>query len=152
MAYPNREELTVWWVNIHGGENVKNELHQPLQSRDFRQVSRPEGCDTGGGYRVAGLVAGQARREVRGQWVHNAHARDTEHLLQAAGVHIDGTPDERLAKFSIEVLGADKFMWAYDFPHSDSILDPVRELEENLAGLSEEDQLKVVWGECGGVV
>ena len=23
VAYPNREELTVWWVNIHGGENVK---------------------------------------------------------------------------------------------------------------------------------
>ena len=37
-------------------------------------------------------------------------------------------------------------MWAYDFPHSDSILDPVRELEENLAPLSEEDRLKVFGG------
>ena len=55
-------------------------------------------------------------------------------------------PDERLAKLSIEVLGADRFMWAYDFPHSDSILDPVNELKENLAPLPEEDQLKVFGG------
>ena len=34
-------------------------------------------------------------------------------------------------------------MWAYDFPHSDSILDPVNELEKNLADLPEEDRQKV---------
>ena len=52
-------------------------------------------------------------------------------------------PDERLAKFSIETLGADKFLWAYDYPHSDSILNPVKELKENLAPLPIDDQNKV---------
>ncbi|MEE9248497.1 MAG: hypothetical protein V3U79_07370 [Dehalococcoidia bacterium] len=26
-------------------------------------------------------------------------------------------PDERLATFSMEVLGSEKFLWAYDCPH-----------------------------------
>ena len=52
-------------------------------------------------------------------------------------------PDERLARFSIEVLGADKFLWAFDYPHSDSIVNPVKELKENLAPLPEESQRKV---------
>lgn len=52
-------------------------------------------------------------------------------------------PDERLARFSIEVLSADRFLWAYDYPHSDSITDPVNKLKENLGPLPEEDQRKV---------
>ena len=55
-------------------------------------------------------------------------------------------PDERLAPLSIEILGADRFMWAYDFPHSDSIIDPVNELEKNLGDLPEDDQRKVFGG------
>ena len=55
-------------------------------------------------------------------------------------------PDERLAKFSIEVLGPEKFLWAYDYPHSDSITDLIRKLNENLASLPEEAQRKVAVG------
>jgi hypothetical protein len=42
-------------------------------------------------------------------------------------------PDERLAGLSIEVLGADWFLRAFDYPHCDSILNPVKELRENPA-------------------
>ncbi|MCH8088443.1 MAG: amidohydrolase family protein, partial [Chloroflexi bacterium] len=52
-------------------------------------------------------------------------------------------PDERLARFNIEALGADKFMWAYDYPHSDSVVEPVSKLKENLSPLPEEAQRKV---------
>ncbi len=44
--------------------------------------------------------------------------------------------------------GPEKFLWAYDYPHSDSIVDPVRKLNENLAPLPEASQKKVA-GENG---
>ena len=90
VAYPNREEPDGLVGEHPRGREREDELHQPLQSWYVRQVSRPEGGDPGGGYRVAGVVAGQARREVRGQRVYYADARNPEHLLQEAGVHIDG--------------------------------------------------------------
>ena len=41
-------------------------------------------------------------------------------------------------------LGADKLVWAYDFPHSDSGTDPVVNLKETLKDLSVEDQYKIM--------
>ena len=55
-------------------------------------------------------------------------------------------PDERLAQFSIEALGADKFLWAYDYPHSDSVTEPLSKLKETLAPLPESSQ-RMVAGE-----
>jgi len=34
--------------------------------------------------------------------------------------------------------------WAYDYPHSHSPTEPIKKLKENLNGLPEEDQLKVM--------
>ena len=55
-------------------------------------------------------------------------------------------PDERLAQFSIETLGADKFFWAYDYTHSDSVTEPLSKLKETLAPLPEASQ-RMVAGE-----
>ena len=59
---------------------------------------------------------------------------------------IDMDPDDELGPTSIQFLGADKMMWAYDYPHSDSPLDPVRNLRENLKDLAPEDMARVVGG------
>lgn len=53
-------------------------------------------------------------------------------------------PDDRLAAMTIRILGADKLLWAYDYPHSDSPLAPVVNLKETLKELPEEDQRKVI--------
>ena len=53
-------------------------------------------------------------------------------------------PDDELALDAIAHLGADKLVWAYDFPHSDSGTDPVANLKATLAGLSLEDQRKIM--------
>ena len=57
---------------------------------------------------------------------------------------IDMEPEEKEAHRPIELLGADKFLWAGDFPHSDSSADPVGELKENLSSLPEADQHKIM--------
>ncbi|MEE9247971.1 MAG: amidohydrolase family protein, partial [Dehalococcoidia bacterium] len=59
---------------------------------------------------------------------------------------IDMDPDDELGPGTIRLLGADKVMWAYDYPHSDSPLDPVKNLKEILKDLPEQDQQKVAGG------
>ena len=52
-------------------------------------------------------------------------------------------PDDEFAPFVIDYLGADKVVWAYDYPHSDSPTEPVKNLERLLGNLPEEDMRKV---------
>ena len=59
---------------------------------------------------------------------------------------IDMDPDDELGPGTIRLLGADKVMWAYDYPHSDSSLDPIKNLKETLKNLPEQDQQKVAGG------
>ncbi len=56
-------------------------------------------------------------------------------------------PDEVALAFSAEHLGADKVLWASDYPHPDAkIPGVVKELEEAVAGLLPESQAEVVGG------
>ena len=50
-----------------------------------------------------------------------------------------------------QLLGADKFVWASDFPHIDAELGVVRELRENLASLSPADQARILGGNARSV-
>ena len=53
-------------------------------------------------------------------------------------------PDTALAEHIVKCIGADRCMWAGDFPHADSGTSVVAELNENLAGLTEEERVKVL--------
>lgn len=55
-------------------------------------------------------------------------------------------PDDELAPETKKHLGADRVLWAYDYSHSDSPINPVPNLKETLKNLSEEDQLKMMGG------
>lgn len=54
--------------------------------------------------------------------------------------------DEEFAPVMINKAGADKFVWAFDYPHSDGGLDPVKHLKETLTNLPKDDQNKVFGG------
>ena len=53
-------------------------------------------------------------------------------------------PDDELALDAIAHLGADKIVWAYDFPHSDSGRHPIANLESTLKRLPKSDQRKIM--------
>ena len=56
-------------------------------------------------------------------------------------------PDEVALAFSAEHLGADKILWASDYPHPDAkIPGVVKELKEAVAGLPPESKAEVVGG------
>ena len=53
-------------------------------------------------------------------------------------------PDEKFAPAVIREVGADKFLWASDYPHSDGVPYPVDALKETLKELPEDDQRKIL--------
>lgn len=70
--------------------------------------------------------------------------KPSEYFQERCWISMD--PDDQLGVFTIQYLGADSVIWAYDYPHSDSPLNPVPNLDETLKSLSEEDQGKVKGG------
>ncbi len=52
-------------------------------------------------------------------------------------------PDDEYGGITTQLLGADRMVWAYDYPHSDSCQEPVKNLRRVLKDLPEEDQQKV---------
>jgi hypothetical protein len=57
---------------------------------------------------------------------------------------ISADPDERTIPALTELLGADRFFWASDYPHADHTASYMREVEE-LAGLLDEASRKRFW-------
>ena len=55
-------------------------------------------------------------------------------------------PEDEYGTLTAQLLGADRLLWAYDYPHSDSWTGPVKTLKETLAPLPEGDQQKIMGG------
>ena len=58
--------------------------------------------------------------------------------------YISVEPDEKTTPVMVELLGEDNFVWASDFPHFDAEYGVVAELKENLTGMSETAQRKLL--------
>ncbi len=58
--------------------------------------------------------------------------------------YISVDPDEKTTPAMVELLGEDHFVWASDFPHIDAEYGPVEELKEQIGGLSESAQRKIL--------
>ena len=52
-------------------------------------------------------------------------------------------PNDEFGSFVIEHLGADRVVWAYDYPHSDSATEPIKHLTKLLESLSPEERCLV---------
>ena len=60
-------------------------------------------------------------------------------------------PDEKTIPAMVELLGEDKFLWASDYPHLDAHYGVVEELRENIRGLPESAQRKILGENAVGV-
>jgi predicted TIM-barrel fold metal-dependent hydrolase len=58
--------------------------------------------------------------------------------------YISVDPDEKTTPAMVDLLGEDRFVWASDFPHIDAEYGPVEELKEQIGGLSESAQRKIL--------
>lgn len=53
-------------------------------------------------------------------------------------------PSEKIGLTMIDLVGADRFIWASDYPHSDAEMDVVTELKKTLGSLPDPDLRKVM--------
>ena len=58
--------------------------------------------------------------------------------------YITMEPDEKLAVAMVNHLGADNFMWAADYPHSDGHHKAVEAVRSTLANLPDSDRTKIL--------
>ncbi len=56
--------------------------------------------------------------------------RPSEYFQRQGWISME--PDDELAPTTIRLLGADRMVWAYDYPHNDSCKGQVLKLKENL--------------------
>ena len=66
----------------------------------------------------------------------------SEYFQRQCWISMD--PDEDIAPAVIELVGADKFIWASDYPHSEGHLNPVSSLRETIKDLPENSQRKIL--------
>ncbi len=140
--YPRPEDNTTWWSFVMGGEDVKMNFTSLFNSGTFDRFPRLKVVvlESGIGWLVYWIDRMEEKFDVNG-FTTGMKLRPQEYFQRQCWAAMD--PDERLVKYSIDVLGAEKFLWAFDYPHSDSVVNPVGELKENLAPLPEEAQRKV---------
>ena len=53
-------------------------------------------------------------------------------------------PEERTVPATAGLIGADKILWASDYPHSEGHIGTVAEVKEAIASLSDEDQANIL--------
>lgn len=66
----------------------------------------------------------------------------SEYFQRQCWISMD--PDETFAPAVIKEIGAERFMWASDYPHSDGVPDPVNEVRKTLKELPEDDQRRIL--------
>ena len=92
---------------------------------------------------MAALLARQDGRIHRALHIrHNPVLKPTEYFKRQCWISFE--PSEEMMPETMDFIGVDKFMWAADYPHTDSVADPVRLLTKMLAPLSQEDRWKVL--------
>ena len=141
--YPEANHTVTWWVYMWASEDVKLGFTSFFQGGvfekfpDFKLVV----TESGSGWLPHWLERMDEYYELFGSTTGMKMFPSDYFKRQC---WIDMEPDEKEALRPVELLGADKFLWAGDFPHSDSSSDPVGELKENLRSLPEVDQRKIM--------
>ncbi|MCH8087400.1 MAG: amidohydrolase [Chloroflexi bacterium] len=143
--YPDGEDVSTWWIFVTAPDEVKFQFTSLFNGGTFEKFPglKIVVLESGIGWLVYWIDRMDDKYEVNG-FTTPMKMEPSKYFQRQGWIAMD--PDERLAKFSIEVLGPEKFLWAYDYPHSDSITEPIRKLNENLASLPEESQRKVAGG------
>jgi predicted TIM-barrel fold metal-dependent hydrolase len=99
--------------------------------------------ESGGGWICHWLDRLDSHYEKLGFLLPWLKMKPSEYFKRQCWISFD--PDESTLKGSIDVLGADNFIWASDYPHFDCTFPgAVKELKEHMEGLSEEAKRKVL--------
>jgi predicted TIM-barrel fold metal-dependent hydrolase len=75
-------------------------------------------------------------------WKTDMKDKPSNYFRRQCWISLD--PDETTIPAMVERCGADRFIWASDFPHFDASPEPVEETRKAIASLSKSDQKKIL--------
>ncbi len=141
--YPERAELTTWWVFMYSAEHVKMQFTTLFNGGTFEKFPRLKVVvlESGTGWLVSWLGRMDEKFAING-FTTQMKRKPSEYFRRNCWIAMD--PDDITAQFNVQQLGAERFLWAYDYPHSDSITEPVVKLKETLAPLPSEDRIRII--------
>jgi predicted TIM-barrel fold metal-dependent hydrolase len=97
--------------------------------------------ETGGGWIAHFLERLDAKHKLLG-WKTDMKHKPSEYFRRQCWISFD--PDETTLPAMVERCGADRFLWASDFPHFDASPEPVKEVKEAIGLLPIGVQQKIL--------
>jgi uncharacterized protein len=127
FEYVHRQNF---WIVVTAGEAIRQALTSFMQYGTFEKFPRLKLVllEAGAGWisywldRMDAAYSSYAGRKVP--------LKEKPSFYFRRNVWISADPDERALPAIIQVEGADKFMWASDFPHADHVSNYIEELEK----------------------
>ena len=140
--YPNKEDCTSWWIFALGGEIIKFQFTTFLNEGTFERFPKLKLVilESSTGWLVPWLQRLDSKFDLYG-FTTPMKMLPSEYFLRNCWIAMD--PDEEMVHFNVEHLDDSRILWAYDYPHSDSVTDPVKKLDENLAPLPPESRRRI---------
>ena len=137
--YPKLEDVSTWWVFVVSAEDVKLQFTTFFNEGTFERFPdlKLVILESGTGWLVPWVHRMDDKFEVNG-FSTPMKKKPSEYFQRNCWIAMD--PDDVMVNFNVEHLGAYRFMWAYDYPHSDSVTDPITKLDKNLAALPRESR------------
>ena len=141
-GFYDREELNTWYVFALSGEMVKLQFTSFLNEGTFERFPQLKlvVLESGTGWLVPWLQRLDEKFELYG-FTTPMKRKPSEYFLSNCWIAMD--PDDKMVHFNVQHLGSERIMWSYDYPHSDSVTEPVKKLDANLAPLEAESQRQI---------
>ena len=141
--YPDTSPKIAWWGFVTLGLEVIIGLTTLFQGAVFERFPdlRIVVLEAGAGWLPYWLDRMDEYTELF-TYATSLSMKPTEYFKRQCWISFE--PSEEMMPETMDFIGVDKFMWAADYPHTDSVADPVRLLTKMLAPLSQEDRWKVL--------
>ena len=141
--YPNPEDCTTWWIFVVSADDVKLQFTTFFNEGTFDKFPglRLVVLESGTGWLVHWMDRMDDKYEVNGSTTP-MKKKPSEYFHENCWIAMD--PDDKYLHYNLQHLGADRFVWAYDYPHSDSPTEPKKKLDENLAPLAPETRNLII--------
>ena len=141
--YPNIEECTTWWIFVVSAEDVKLQFTTFFNEGTFDKFPglKLVVLESGTGWLVPWIQRMDDKFEYNG-FTTPMKKKPSEYFNANCWIAMD--PDDENLHCNLRHLNPDRFVWAYDYPHSDSITEPRKKLDENLAPLAPETRQLII--------
>ena len=142
--YPHPWKASWWWWFVTAGEFVIDSFTSMFQGGMFDRFPNLQviALESGCGWLAYWLERMDEYFERYGFETPMQLDRPSEYFHRQCWISME--PSEKIGLTMMQLLGADRFLWASDYPHSDAEMGTVAQLKRNLAALPDSEFRKVL--------